>query len=232
MYFSTYNINTRFSEKQAEDIKKALSDKKGFQVDLEFKSLPYGANALSKAIDEETMILHHDKHHKKYFDNLMDALKDYDCKNKNLNDILSDLDNLPKNIREKVRNNGGGHYNHEFFWNLMSPKAKTKPTGNLEKSLNDQYGSYDNFKAEFVKTGLDRFGSGWVWLCVNNGKLKITGMPYQDNPIIEKCGIPLVGCDVWEHAYYLNYKNDRESYINSWFKLLNWEFVEKIFEEL
>ena len=123
MYFSTYNINTRFSEKQADDIKKALSDKKGFQVDLEFKSLPYGANALSKAIDEETMILHHDKHHKKYFDNLMDALKDYDYKNKNLNDILSDLDNLPKNIREKVRNNGGGHYNHEFFWNLMSPKA-------------------------------------------------------------------------------------------------------------
>ena len=232
MYFSTYNINTRFSEKQAEDIKKALSDKKGFQVDLEFKSLPYGANALSKAIDEETMILHHDKHHKKYFDNLMYALKYYDCKNKNLNDILSDLDNLPKNIREKVRNNGGGHYNHEFFWNLMSPKAKLKPSGNLEKSLNDQFGSFDKFKNEFIQIGLDRFGSGWVWLCVNNGKFKITGMPYQDNPIIEKCGIPLVGCDVWEHAYYLSYKNDRESYLNSWFKLLNWEFVEKIFEEL
>lgn len=222
----------QFNKQSSKNIEEALNGKKGFQVDLEFNDLPYGPNALSKAIDAETMVLHHDKHHKKYFDNLIDALKDNNLKDKNLNEILSNLEKLPKDIREKVRNNGGGHYNHEFFWNSMSPKSKTKPTGKLIDILNNQFGSYDKFKEQFIQAGLDRFGSGWVWLCINNGQLKITGMPYQDNPIIEKCGIPLVGCDVWEHAYYLNYKNDRETYLNKWFEVLNWEFAEKIFEDL
>ena len=232
MYFITDEINIKFSSKQADDLKKALSGNKGYQVDFEFKELPYGTNALSKVIDEETMSLHHDKHHKKYFDNLMSALKDVDIKDKSVNDIISNLEKLPKDIREKVRNNGGGHYNHEFFWNSMSPKPQTEPSGQLKKLIDGQYGNFTKFKDEFITTGLDRFGSGWVWLCVNNGKLKITGMPYQDNPLIEKCGIPLVGCDVWEHAYYLKYQNDRETYLKSWFDVLNWEFPEKILEDL
>lgn len=214
------------------DIKNALSPKNGFEVKLEFNDLPYGENALSVSIDEETMTLHHDKHHKKYFDNLMDALKDENITDLTVNDILSNLEKYPKNIREKIRNNGGGHYNHEFFWNLMSPKPQSKPKGELLKLIETEFKSYDNFKKEFVQTGLDRFGSGWVWLCVNNGKLKLSSMPNQDNPIIEKCGVPLVGCDVWEHAYYLKYKNDREAYLKAWFDVLNWDFPEKIISKL
>ena len=228
-YKKSYSV---YSEEQTQKLKNALSGKNGFEVEFEFNDLPYGTGSLSKAIDEKTMELHHDKHHKKYFDNLMDALKDINIKNKNVNDILSNLEKLPKDIREKVRNNGGGHYNHEFFWNSMSPKPKSEPTGKLLESINKQFGSFSKFKEQFIKAGLDRFGSGWVWLCINNGKLKITGMPYQDNPLIEKCGIPLVGCDVWEHAYYLNYQNDRETYLNKWFEVLNWQFVEDIFEDI
>lgn len=228
MYFITDELNFKFSAKQVEELKKALNGDKGFVVNFEFNELPYGTNALSSVIDEETMKIHHDKHHKKYFDNLTEALKDIDLKDKSVNDILSNLEKLPKDIREKVRNNGGGHFNHEFFWNLMSPKPQSQPKGEMKNLIDAQFGSFQKFKDEFIQAGLDRFGSGWVWLCINNGKLKITGMPYQDNPIIEKCGIPLVGCDVWEHAYYLNYQNDRETYLNSWFKILNWEFPEKI----
>jgi Fe-Mn family superoxide dismutase len=210
----------------------SFNNKKGFQVDLEFNELPYGTNALSKIIDEETMVLHHDKHHKKYFDTLMESLKEINVKDKNVNDILENLNDIPKELREKVRNNGGGHFNHEFFWNLMSPKPKSEPTGDLKKLIDSEFGNLQKFKDQFTQTGLDRFGSGWVWLCINRGKLKITGMPYQDNPIIEKCGIPLIGCDVWEHAYYLKYKNDREKYLKSWFELLNWEFPENILKDL
>lgn len=227
-----YQPYIKLSKEEIDRIKKSLEVKEGFQVDFEFKELPYGSNALSKVIDQETMELHHDKHHKKYFDNLMDALSEYKIKDKNLNDILSNLEKLPKDIREKVRNNGGGHYNHEFFWNCMSPKPKSKPTGQLEKLIDKDFKSFEKFKEEFIQTGLGRFGSGWVWLCINNGKLKITGMPYQDNPIIEKCGVPLIGCDVWEHAYYLKYQNERETYLRSWFEILNWEFAEKILEDL
>jgi len=214
------------------DIKNALSPKNGFEVKLEFNDLPYGENALSVSIDEETMTLHHDKHHKKYFDNLMDALKDENITDLTVNDILSNLEKYPKNIREKIRNNGGGHFNHEFFWNLMSPKPQIKPKGELLKLIETEFKSYDNFKKEFVQTGLDRFGSGWVWLCINDGKIKLSSMPNQDNPIIEKCGIPLAGCDVWEHAYYLKYKNDREAYLNAWFEVVNWAFPEKILGDL
>jgi len=220
------------SIKISNDIDKAFKENNGFEVKLEFNDLPYGENSLSKSIDEETMTLHHDKHHKKYFDNLMEALSEENIENLNVNDILSNLEKYPKSIREKIRNNGGGHFNHEFFWNLMSPKPKTKPEEKLLKMIESQFKSFDNFKQEFIQAGLDRFGSGWVWLCVNNGKLKISSMPNQDNPIIEKCGVPLVGCDVWEHAYYLKYKNDREAYLKAWFDVLDWEFPEKIISKL
>ena len=220
------------SIKISNEIEIAFNQEKGFEVKLEFDELPYGENALSKSIDEETMILHHDKHHKKYYDNLIEALKDQDVDNLSVNDILANLEKYPKNIREKIRNNGGGHFNHQFFWNIMSPKPKTKPDSKLLKLIEDEFGSFENFKKEFVQTGLDRFGSGWVWLCINDGKIKLSSMPNQDNPIIEKCGIPLVGCDVWEHAYYLKYKNDREAYINAWFEVLDWDFPDKIISKL
>ena len=220
------------SIKISNDIDKAFKENNGFEVKLEFNDLPYGENSLSKSIDEETMTLHHDKHHKKYFDNLMEALSEENIENLNVNDILSNLEKYPKSIREKIRNNGGGHFNHEFFWNLMSPKPQSNPKGILLELIEKDFKSFENFKSEFVQTGLDRFGSGWVWLCVNNGKLKISSMPNQDNPIIEKCGVPLVGCDVWEHAYYLKYKNDREAYLKAWFDVLDWEFPEKIISKL
>ena len=218
--------------KISDEIEKAFKQDIGFEVKIEFEELPYGVNALSKSIDEETMTLHHDKHHKKYYDNLIEALKDQNIDNLSVNDILANLEKYPKNIREKIRNNGGGHFNHQFFWNLMSPKPKTKPDSKLLKLIEDEFGSFENFKKEFVQTGLDRFGSGWVWLCINDGKIKLSSMPNQDNPIIEKCGIPLVGCDVWEHAYYLKYKNDREAYINAWFEVLDWDFPDKIISKL
>jgi Fe-Mn family superoxide dismutase len=220
------------SIKISNDIEKAFKKNNGFEIKLEFNDLPYGENALSKSIDEETMTLHHDKHHKKYFDNFMDALSEEKIDNLSVNDVLSNLEKYPKSIREKLRNNGGGHFNHEFFWNLMSPKPQSKPKGALLGLIEKDFKSFENFKSEFVQTGLDRFGSGWVWLCINDGQLKLSSMPNQDNPLIEKCGIPLIGCDVWEHAYYLKYKNDRESYLNAWFDVVNWAFPEKILGEL
>lgn len=223
------NLNKNvYSNKILSSIKKTH----GFVVKLEFNELPYGVNALSKAIDEETMTLHHDKHHKKYFDNLMEALSDQSVNDKTCNDVLESLDSFPKSIREKIRNNGGGHFNHEFFWNLMSPKPQNTPGKELLKLIEAEFTSFENFKDQFVQTGLDRFGSGWVWLCINQGKLKLSSMPNQDNPLIEKCGIPLIGCDVWEHAYYLKYKNDRETYLKSWLGLVNYEFVDNILKDL
>lgn len=223
------SLNGRLASKEISDL---FNNKKGYIVNLEFNNLPYGENALSKSIDEETMTLHHDKHHKKYFDNLMEALENENIEGLSTNDVLMNLEKYPKAVREKIRNNGGGHFNHEFFWNLMSPKPQTKPKNELLKLIESEFGSFEKFKEEFIQTGLDRFGSGWVWLCINNGKLKLSSMPNQDNPLIEKCGIPLVGCDVWEHAYYLKYKNDRESYLRAWFDVLNWEFPENILKQL
>ena len=216
----------------SEKITSPFVEKDGYIVKLEFNDLPYGENALSKSIDEETMSLHHDKHHKKYYDNLIDALSEENTENLKVNDILSNIEKYPKSIKEKIRNNGGGHFNHEFFWNLMSPKPKNKPDGELLKLIESEFSSFESFKEKFIQTGLDRFGSGWVWLCIQQGKLKLSSMPNQDNPLIEKCGIPLVGCDVWEHAYYLKYKNDRESYLKAWFEVLNWEFSENILRDL
>lgn len=231
-FFTPTNFIKLSKNNNSNEIMQALNPKNGFEVKLEFNDLPYGENALSKSIDQETMTLHHDKHHKKYFDNLMEALSDENVSDMTVNDILSNLEKFPKNIREKIRNNGGGHFNHEFFWNLMSPKPQSKPKGDLLKLIETDFKSFDNFKKEFIQVGLDRFGSGWVWLCINDGKLKLSSMPNQDNPIIEKCGIPLVGCDVWEHAYYLKYKNDREAYLSAWFDIVNWAFPEKILGDL
>jgi Fe-Mn family superoxide dismutase len=226
-----FSNNLTISQKEILD--KAFGKNDGFKVDYKFEKLPYGENALSKSIDEETMTLHHDKHHKKYFDNMMTIIEENPkLKDHSIIDLMRNLNLVPKEQREKFKNNAGGHYNHEFFWNLMSTQPQEKPSGKLEKLINKEFGSFEKFKEEFVKTALDLFGSGWVWLCVENNKLKLGPFPNQNNPHIEKCGIPLVGCDVWEHAYYLKYKNDRESYVKAWFDVVNWAFPEKILGEL
>jgi Fe-Mn family superoxide dismutase len=172
------------------------------------------------------------------FDELLRKLQVLEDKNPELKkysliELLRDLDKIPKDSREKFKNNAGGHFNHEFYWNLMSPKPQLEPKGELKTLIDKKYGSFTDFKKEFVQTALDLFGSGWVWLCYdNNGKLRLGPFPNQNNPHIEKCGIPLVGCDVWEHAYYLKYKNDREAYVNAWFDVVDWAFPEKILGEI
>ncbi len=236
MNFVTNQVifSKNLSASQKDILDKAFGKSDGFAVEYKFEKLPYGENALYKSIDEETMILHHDKHHKKYFENMTAILDENpELKKKySLIELLRNLDEIPKNSREKFKNNAGGHFNHEFYWNLMSPKPQNKPEGKLKTLIDKEFGSFENFKEEFVKTALDLFGSGWVWLCINDNKLKLGGFPNQNNPHIEKCGIPLVGCDVWEHAYYLKYKNDRESYVKAWFDVVDWAFPEKILGEL
>jgi Fe-Mn family superoxide dismutase len=226
-------FTNRLSSSQKDILEKAFAKSEGYQVELEFNKLPYGENALSKSIDEETMSLHHDKHHKKYFDNMMSIINgDEKLKDHSLIDLMRNPNLINKDQRQKFLNNAGGHFNHEFYWNLMSPTAETEPKGKLAELINKQFGSFEKFKEEFIQTALDLFGSGWVWLCVDNNKLKLGPFPNQNNPHIEKCGIPLVGCDVWEHAYYLKYKNDREAYVKAWFNVVNWSFPEKILGEI
>ena len=236
MKFISHQViySTQLTSGQKALLEKLLSPKNGYEVSLEFQDLPYGESSLSKSIDEETMTLHHDKHHKKYFDNMTAILDENpELKKYNLIELLRDLDNIPIDCREKFKNNAGGHFNHEFYWNLMSPKPQLEPQGELKTLIDKKYGSFTDFKKEFVQTALDLFGSGWVWLCYdNNGKLRLGPFPNQNNPHIEKCGIPLVGCDVWEHAYYLKYKNDREAYVNAWFDVVDWAFPEKILGEI
>lgn len=236
MKFISHQViySTKLTSGQKALLEKLLSPKNGYEVSLEFQDLPYGESSLSKSIDEETMTLHHDKHHKKYFDNMIAILDENpELKKYSLIELLRDLDKIPKDSREKFKNNAGGHFNHEFYWNLMSPKPQLEPQGELKILIDKKYGSFTDFKKEFVQTALDLFGSGWVWLCYdNNGKLRLGPFPNQNNPHIEKCGIPLVGCDVWEHAYYLKYKNDREAYVNAWFDVVDWAFPEKILGEI
>lgn len=235
MKFISHQViyTSKLSKEQKTQLERALNPTLGYEVEMEFNELPYGESSLSKSIDEETMNLHHDKHHKKYFDNMMAIIDENpELKKHSIIDLMRDLNKIPAKSREKFKNNAGGHFNHEFYWNLMSPKPQLEPQGDLKTLIDKQFGSYSEFKKEFVQTALDLFGSGWVWLCYNDGKLKLGPFPNQNNPHIEKCGIPLVGCDIWEHAYYLKYKNDREAYVNKWFDVVNWAFPEKILGEI
>lgn len=190
--------------------------------------LPYDYTALSQAIDGETMKLHHDAHHASYVNNLNDALKKYpDLQNKSVEALLRDLENLPEDIRTKVRNNGGGHLNHTIFWQIMSPDGGGQPTGKLAEEINQTFGSFDAFKQQFNAAGASRFGSGWVWLVRNpQGQLQITTTSNQDSPIMEGL-YPIMGNDVWEHAYYLRYRNRRGEYLNNWWNVANWEEINK-----
>ncbi len=190
--------------------------------------LPYADNALSKVIDAQTMKLHHDKHHATYVENLNDALKYYpDLQKRSVEELLRDQDRLPEKIRTPVRNNGGGHLNHTMFWQIMSPNGGGQPTGAIAAEINKTFGSFDAFKKQFNEAGSDRFGSGWVWLVRNGqGQLEIMTTPNQDSPIMND-SYPIMGNDVWEHAYYLKYQNRRAEYLNNWWNIVNWAEVNK-----
>ncbi|MFK3937671.1 superoxide dismutase [Alkalihalobacillus sp. NPDC078783] len=196
----------------------------------ELPQLPYAANALEPHIDEQTMNIHHDKHHNTYVTKLNAALEGHsDLASKSVDELISDLDALPESVRTAVRNNGGGHANHTFFWELLTPGGSTAPTGELADKITGEFGSFDKFKEEFANAAANRFGSGWAWLIVDGGKLAITSTPNQDTPVMEG-KTPVIGLDVWEHAYYLNYQNRRPDYINAFWNVVNWDVAAKNYE--
>jgi Fe-Mn family superoxide dismutase len=193
---------------------------------FELPPLPYPENALEPHIDARTMSIHHDKHHAAYTNNLNSALEGHpNLAGKRIEALLADLDAVPEAIRTTVRNNGGGYANHNLFWEIMGPNGGGEPTGALATAINDAFGSFAAFKEQFAKAATTRFGSGWAWLCVgNNGQLAVTSTPNQDTPLMEG-KTPILGLDVWEHAYYLNYQNRRPDYINAWWNVVNWNAV-------
>ncbi|MCL6600777.1 MAG: superoxide dismutase [Alicyclobacillus macrosporangiidus] len=196
----------------------------------ELPPLPYDYNALEPHIDEQTMRIHHDRHHGTYVNNLNAALEGHpDLQAKSLDELLRNIDSVPESIRTAVRNNGGGHANHSLFWEIMSPNGGGQPTGALADAINSTFGSFEKFKDEFSKAAAGRFGSGWAWLVIDNGKLAITSTPNQDNPVMEG-KTPILGLDVWEHAYYLKYQNKRPDYIAAWWNVVNWAEVGKRYE--
>ncbi len=192
--------------------------------------LPYAYDALEPYIDEETMHLHHDKHHNTYVTNLNSAIEKYpELGEKTIEELLSDMDAIPTDIKTAVRNNGGGHANHSFFWEIMAPNAGGEPTGEIKEAINEAFGDFSSFKEEFKKAAAGRFGSGWAWLVMENGKLAITSTANQDSPLMEG-KTPILGLDVWEHACYLKYKNVRPDYIAAFWNVINWDEVNKRFE--
>lgn len=200
---------------------------------FELPKLSYPYDALEPYIDATTMEIHHTKHHGGYVKNLNAALEKYpEWASKSIEDILKDLDNIPEDIRTTVRNNGGGHYNHSIFWTIMGPNGGGEPSGKLAESIDKTFGSFDKFKEEFSNAAATRFGSGWAWLVLDNyGHLSILSTPNQDNPITYSLK-PLLGLDVWEHAYYLKYQNKRPEYIQAWWNIVNWEEVNIRYEML
>ncbi|MFI5218539.1 MAG: superoxide dismutase [Bacteroidia bacterium] len=192
-------------------------------------ALPYAANALEPYIDARTMEIHHGKHHQAYVTNLNNAITGSDAEKMSIEDICKNISKYPP----AVRNNGGGHYNHSMFWTIMAPGTGGAPSGALADAINSAFGSFDEFKTKFANAGVTRFGSGWAWLIKNSsGKLEICSTPNQDNPLMditEVKGFPVIGCDVWEHAYYLNYQNRRPDYIAAWWNAVNWNEASKRF---
>ena len=192
--------------------------------------LPYPTNALEPHIDAQTMEIHHGKHHNAYVTNLNAALeKAPELADKSLDDLLRNLNSVPEAVRTAVRNNGGGHWNHSQFWKTMAPNAGGAPTGKLAAAIDAAFGDFEKFKEAFQAAGAGRFGSGWVWLVNEGGKLAITSTPNQDNPLMEGKSAPLLGNDVWEHAYYLKYQNRRPDYIAAFWNVLNWKVAEDRF---
>ncbi|UIR55403.1 superoxide dismutase [Sphingobacterium sp. SRCM116780] len=194
---------------------------------FELEALPYAADALEPHIDKTTMEIHHDRHHQAYVDNLNKAIAGTDAESLSLDDIVKNISKYPA----AVRNNGGGHYNHKLFWTVLGPNAGGEPTGDLANAINETFGSFAELKTQLQNAGATRFGSGWSWLIVNaEGKLQVTSTPNQDNPLMDVAevkGTPILGIDVWEHAYYLKFQNKRPAYLEEIFNVINWDAVAK-----
>ncbi len=194
-------------------------------------TLPYAFTALEPHIDAKTMEIHYTKHHQAYVDNLNKALdKHPELHEKSIEELVADLEMIPEDIRPAVRNNGGGHLNHSFFWQIMAPDAGGTPSGDLLKAIDKSFTSFDEFKTKLEAAGVSRFGSGWAWLIVDGKNLTIQTTPNQDNPVTEG-KTPILGVDVWEHAYYLKYQNKRADYLKAWWNVVNWKEVEKRFQD-
>ncbi|HQJ59016.1 MAG TPA: superoxide dismutase [Bacteroidales bacterium] len=198
---------------------------------FEFKPLPYAYDALEPFIDAKTMEIHYSKHHKTYYENFINSVKGTKAENMSIEEIFSNVETLPT----AVRNNGGGYWNHQFFWNIMAPQGKPLADKKLKNAINKSFGSFDSFKEQFKKSALSLFGSGWIWLIVDENKnLQIINTPNQDNPLMSIAptkGIPILAIDIWEHAYYLKYQNRRSEYIDNWFQVINWEEVAKLYHQ-
>jgi Fe-Mn family superoxide dismutase len=208
----------------------ATNENKSATYPFELPPLGYAFDALAPFIDAETMELHHDKHHQAYVDKLNDALKDQeDLQNLTIEELLAKVDSLPDAIKSAVRNNGGGHANHSMFWTIMKKNEDGKPSGALAETIDRDFGSFEDFKTKFNDAGVKQFGSGWVFLIANNGKLEIKSMPNQDTPLMQNV-TPILGNDVWEHAYYVTYRNRRPEYLKAWWNVVDWDKVSERFE--
>lgn len=197
----------------------------------ELPRLPYDYTALEPYVDAQTMEIHYTKHHNGYVTKLNGALEKYpELQEKSLKELLTDLNAVPEDIRTAVRNNGGGHMNHSMFWTVMKNAEGQKPEGDLLAAINEKFGSFDEFKTVFSDAAATRFGSGWAWLVLKDGKLEVMSTPNQDNPVSEGYE-PILGLDVWEHAYYLKYQNRRPEYIENWFNVVNWDQVARLYKE-
>ena len=194
----------------------------------EVPALPYDYNALEPHIDEQTMRIHHDKHHQAYVDKVNAALEGTEHADKAIEEVVANLDAIPDDKRNAVRNNGGGHLNHSLFWPSMSPNGGGEPSGELADAINSAFGSFDEFKEKFEAAGVNQFGSGWAWLVLDGGKLAVTSTANQDNPLSQG-QTPLLGNDVWEHAYYLKYQNKRPDYLKAWWNVVDWDKVAERF---
>ena len=197
---------------------------------FELPALPYAPNALEPHVDARTMEIHHGKHHKAYTDNLNKAIEGQaELQGKSAEWLVQNLNSLPEGIRNAVRNNGGGYLNHNLFWHIMGPNAEGRPTGDLAAAIDSAFGSFEDFKSQFKTAATGRFGSGWAWLVVEpGGGLSITSTPNQDTPVMEG-KTPILGLDVWEHAYYLNYQNRRPDYVDAWWNVVNWANVAELY---
>ena len=198
---------------------------------FELPQLPYSYDSLEPHIDKETMNIHHTKHHNAYVTNLNNALEgNQELLGKSIEEVVANLEAVPEAVRTAVRNNGGGHANHSLFWQVLTPNGSGAPTGELADAITSKFGSFESFKEEFTKAAMTRFGSGWAWLVVNNGQIEVTSTPNQDSPLMEG-KTPVLGLDVWEHAYYLNYQNRRPDYITAFWNVVNWDEVSKRYNE-
>lgn len=221
-------IGAASAAQKIEAITKKINNERSNKVMSKFElpSLPYAFNALEPHIDARTMEIHHGKHHAAYVNNLNNAVNGTDLEGKSLEELFQNVSKLPA----AVRNNGGGHYNHSLFWNIMGPNKGGQPAGALADAINGSFGSFDKLKELFNNAAATRFGSGWAWLVAADGKLSVTSTPNQDNPLMDLAdvkGFPVMGLDVWEHAYYLNYQNRRPDYIAAWWNVVNWDEVAK-----